>query len=149
MPAKNIRNIQGRKVEDQPVIINNQYSNSAGAEKNTEVGRCLVPLNINGSTYTTDATTARRLPSKGRNVAVYNNSGTVQSLTVGDRDIAAMVALAVGAVDNATKRVGIACKPNDWTYIACYEGQDVITDSANLLVYLIEDDSYIVQEASK
>jgi len=149
MAAKNIRNVQGKKVEDVPVIANNIYNNAAGAQKNAEVGRFLVPLNIDGSTYTTDATTARRLPSKGRNVAVYNNSGVVHSITAGDRDVAAMVALAIGVVDNATRRVGIACPPNAWTYVALYEQQDVISDNAALLVYLIEDDTFIKQEASR
>lgn len=148
MPAKKIRNIEGRKIEDQPVIINNQYSNSAGAEKNTEVGRHLVPLDIDGATWTTDATTARKLPAKGRNIAVYNNSSTLYAITLGNRDEAAMVALAPGVTD-ANKRVGIACKPNDWTYIACYEQQDVISQNVALLVYLIEDDSFIKVEALK
>jgi len=145
---KNIRQLPGKKIEDQPTIVNNQYSNSAGAEKNTEVGRHLIPLNLAAGTYTTDATTARRLPSKGRNIAVYNNAGAVGSITLGD-GVVALASLAPGVVDNATKRVGIACKPNDWTYIACYEQVEVIASANTLLVYLIEDDSYIVQEASR
>lgn len=146
---KTIRNIQGKKVADIPEIQQFVYSNAAGAEKNTDVGKKLVPLSIDGATFTTDATTARKLPSKGRNIAVYNNSAAVHAITTGNRDEAAMVALAAGAVDNATKRVGIACEPNAWTYIALYEDQDVIADSNLLLVYLIEDDSFIVQEATK
>ena len=144
--SKNIRNIPGPKTLDVPNIHNNSYNNAAGAEKNTDVGKYLVPLNINGSTFTTDATTARTLPSKGRNLAVYNKDTAVHAITLGD-GVVVLAALAIGVVDNATKRVGIACKPGDWTYIACYEQVQVISDNANLVVYLIEDDSFIKQES--
>lgn len=148
MTAKNIRNVPGYKIEDSPAIHNNVYNNASGAEKNTDVGKHFVPLNIDGSTYTTDATTARRLPSKGRNIAVYNKGATLRSVTLGD-GVTVLASLAVGVVDNATKRVGIAIKPNDWTFIACYEQVEVISDHADCVVYLIEDDSFIKQEAAR
>jgi len=142
--AKNSRNVKGNKIQDQGAILNNQYSQSAGAEKNTEVGRHLVPLNDGAGGFTTNATTAKILPQLGRNLAIYNN-GAIASLTLGDS--AAVVSLAPGVTD-AAGNVGIALKPNDWTYVACNERRWVIASAATALVYLIEDDSFIAQEVA-
>jgi hypothetical protein len=119
-------------------IVNHSYNQAAGAQKNIEVGKHLVPLKSDATTYTTDASTARALPSKGRNLAIYNNAGTVGVVTLGDS--AGMAALTIGATD-ADGNVGIPCKPNDWTYIACNEKQFVKTSAATLFVFLIEDDT--------
>jgi hypothetical protein len=123
---------------DPSQIVNHSYNQAAGAVKVAEVGRHLVPLKSDATTYTTDATTARALPSKGRNLAIYNNAGAVGAVSLGDD--AAMAALGVGATD-ANGNVGIPCKPNDWTYVACNEKQFVRTSAVTLLVFLIEDDT--------
>lgn len=130
---KSVNNVDPGQIE------RNIYNNAAGAQKNAEVGRHLVPINT-GSAFTTDCTTARSLPSKGRNIAVYNNAGAVGAVTLGDS--AAMAALAAGATD-AQGNVGIPCAPGEWTFIACNEKQFVRTTAATLLVFLIEDDSSI------
>lgn len=140
------RKIIGYRVSDEAHVANMTFNEKSGAQKNMEVGRKLLPLNIDATTYTTDATTIRALPQAGRNLAVYNNSAAVHSATFGES--AAQSALAAGAVD-ASGHVGIACKPNDWTYVAAGESQFIITDSALLFVYLIDDDTFISQEASR
>lgn len=138
------------KVQDPSAIANHTYNQAAGAQKNMEVGRHLRPLNIDATTFTTDATTLRILPSKGKNLAVYNNAGAVGSVTLGSATYVP-TSQAPGAIQASTEgqNVGIACKPNDWTYIACGEQDRVISSAATLLVYLIDDDTYITQEATK
>lgn len=130
-----------QKTVDGLEIANASYSNSSGAQKNAEVGRHLKPLNASGTTFTTDASTARSLPAKGRNLAVYNNAGAIGSVTLGTD--ATVASLAAGVAD-AAGNVGIPCKPNDWTFIACYDKNYVISSAATLLVFLIEDDSTIL-----
>jgi hypothetical protein len=133
------RNIKGNRTYDSSIIEANIYSESAGAQKNSEVGRCLVAI-PNAANGTTNATTAIALPSKGRNLAVYNNSGSLESITLGkDSSVAS---LAPGITD-INKNVGIPCMPNEWTYIACNDKQWVIASAATLLVFLIEDETSI------
>lgn len=134
MNRKNQKNI------DPSSIANQTYSESAGAQKNTEVGRHLVPLKSDGTTYTTDATTVRALPSKGKNLAIYNNSTILYAVTLGSNS--SIAALASGVTD-ANGNVGIPCEKEGWTYIACNDKQYVITQNAALMVFLIEDDSSI------
>lgn len=149
MAPKNIRNVPGNKTHDPSSIINNQYNEASGAEKNTEVGRHLLPipyLLLGVLSYTTDASTIRTLPHKGMNLAIYNNAGAVGSITLGEDG--AQASLAPGVTD-ATGHVGIPCEPNAWTYIACSESQFVIASAATLLVFIIDDNSSIKQEAAR
>lgn len=144
---KNIRNLPSDKVQDPSSISNLTYSNTAGANKNTEVGRHLLPIPVVTAgvlSYKTNVTVATVLPCKGRNLAVYNNAGAVGSITLGED--ATITALAAGVAD-ATGHVGIACPPNDWTYIACGEQNWVIGTAATLLCYLIDDDTSVKQES--
>lgn len=137
-----MRKFPGQKTQDPNAIANLTYNNSSGAQKNAEVGRKLLPLGDGAAGFTTNATTARKLPSKGRNLAVYNSAAAVASVTTGT-NTPALVSQAAGAVQASTngQSVGIACAPNDWTYIACGEHDWVIASAATLLVYLIEDDT--------
>lgn len=138
-----MRKFPGQKTQDPNAIANLTYNNSAGAQKNTEVGRKLVALGDGASGFTTNAAAAaRKLPSKGRNLAVYNNAAAVGSITTGT-NTPALTSQAPGAVLAGTegKSVGIACPPNDWTYIAAADHDWVIASAATLLVYLIEDDT--------
>lgn len=146
--AKNQRTFPGNKVQDPSTIANHTYNEQSGAQKNMEVGRKLLPLGDGASGYTTDATTAKKLPSKGKNLAVYNNAGAVGSVTLGT-NTPALVSQAPGAVQASTngQSVGIPCTPNDWTYIAAGEHDWVIASAATLLVFIIDDNSSIVQEA--
>jgi len=93
--------------------------------------------------YTTDASTIKVLDNLGACLAVYNNSSTVHAVTLGEA--ATQTALAAGVTD-ANGHVGIPCMPNAWTYIACATSRYVITDSASLLVFLIDDNTTIQNE---
>lgn len=148
--AKNQRNFPGQAVQDPSAIANLTYNEQSGAQKNTEVGRKLIALPDGASGFTTNATTAKKLPKKGANLAVYNNAAAVGSITLGTND-PALVSQAPGAVQASTngQSVGIACPPNDWTYIACGDLDWVIASAATLLVYLIDDVSSIKQEAAR
>jgi hypothetical protein len=129
-----------KKNIDPSSIANQMYNEQSGAQKNIEVGRHLAPLKIDATTFTTDASTARALPKKGCNIAVYNNAGAVGAVTLGDA--AGMAALAAGVCD-ASGNVGIPCAPNSWTYIACNDRQWVRTTASTLLVFIIEDDTSV------
>lgn len=145
---KNIRNIPGNSLQDPSTISNLEYSDAAGSKKVSEVGRHLVPLkfvSVGVVTYTTDASTKRVLDNAGACLAVYNNSAGVQSVTLGEDSTIA--SLAVGVTD-ATGHVGIPCAPNSWTYIACGQSNWVITSSAVLLVYVIDDNTSIKQSVN-
>lgn len=140
------RKVLGYRVSDPANIDNMTFNEKAGARKSAEVGRKLIPLKATATTYTTDASTVRSLPSAGRNLAIYNNSSAVHAVTFGED--ATITALAAGVVD-ASGHVGIPCAANAWTYVAAGEQVTVITDSALLLVYLIDDDTFISLEASR
>lgn len=126
--------------QDQSSIDSMLFNPQAGAQKNMEVGRHLLPLKSSGTAFTTDATTARALSSKGKCIAVYNNAGAIGAVTLGDD--AAMAALAAGVCD-ASGNVGIPCAAGQWTYIACYDRQFVKSTAATLLVFEIADDTSI------
>jgi len=134
------RNIPGNQVQDPSAIGILTYSDQAGSVKTSEVGRSLAPLGDGAGGFTTDASTARILPGAGQNLAIYNKSGTVQSVTVSSSG--STTALSIGAT-NAAGNVGVACTPNSWTYVACNQSNWVVTDSSNLVVYLINDYSSI------
>jgi hypothetical protein len=145
IPAnKKIRQSKGKEVYDVNNLQNLLFNKATSAQKNLTVGPHLKPLILNPAapTYTTDATTARAVRS-GSLLAVYNNGG-VASLTLGAD--ASVPALAIGATD-ASGRVGIALKANDWTYVSVYDKHFVITTSATAYVYVIEDDTYISNES--
>ena len=128
----------GDHVQDPSAIAAMEFSEPVGSQKVSEMGRHLVPIPyISGGAiaYTTDASTARVLPSAGKCLAVYNNDTAVASITLGTTT---PVALGVGATD-ASGHVGIPCKPADWTYIACDSNTWVISSAATLLVFIIDD----------
>lgn len=140
------RKMDGARISDQSYISNMAFNERAGANKSTEVGRKLIPLKSNATTFTTDASTARALVAAGKNIAVYNNSNAVKAVTFGEDNT--ITALAAGATD-ASGHVGVACAPNAWTYTAAGESTWVIASDATTLVYLIDDDSYISQESAR
>jgi hypothetical protein len=144
--ANNKRNIKGNKIQDPSIIDAMVYNNAAGSRKSSEVGRHLLPLGDGLGAFTTDASSRRVLPSKGVCLAVYNNSAALGSITLGEDNT--VVSLAAGATD-ASGHVGIPCTPNRWTYIACAEQNWVISSAATLLVFLIDDDTFISQETTK
>ena len=132
---------------DSPSIENMMFSEAAGAQKNSEVGRHLLPIPTPGvgTGFTTAVATATALPKMGQNIAVYNPTGGALAVTLGEDGT--VTALAAGATD-AAGHVGIPCKANDWTYIACAK-QNWIISAAGLFVYLIDDRTSIQPRASK
>ena len=141
--AKNERKIPGDKVRDSGTIKNAEYNEQAGAGKVVEVGPRLIPLNLDGVNFTTDASTIRALSHQGKCLAVYNTTGTVGSITLGES--AAQSSLAAGVTD-AGGHVGIPCIPNGWTRISCGKSQWVISSAATLLVFQVDDDTHIMPQ---
>ena len=124
---------------DPQVAASNSYNDLAGAQKNVSVGPKLKAIKLGEASYTTDATTARQIP-KGTQLAIYNNSGSAESVTFGSTS--AVASAAAGTV-TAAGVVSIALKPNDWTYVSAGKDSWVITSSANALVYVIDDHTWI------
>lgn len=133
-----------KKTHDPHSVVNNSYNEYAGAEKNIQVGPVLKPLKLTAITFTTDASTLRKI-SKGSQLAIYNNAGAVGSVVVSKLQTRTL--LAPGAVDNTAGDgygdVGIPCAPNAWTYVSVWDNSVVITSAATLLVFTIEDDSSV------
>lgn len=115
----------------------NGFNKQAGGAKVLNIGHHLLPL-PNG---VTDASSAAQPVEQGMSIAIYNNSGTVGTVTMGPD--ATVTSLALGAVGTDKKSVGIACKPNDWTYIAVCDKGYIKTSANTLICYLIADDSRI------
>lgn len=140
--AKVIRNLSTTAVVDPSSISVLEYNQSAGSQKVSEVGRRLIPLYNNGA-WTTNATTATTTIA-GKNLAVYNNSSSLATMTLGED--ATITVLAAGVTD-ASGHVGIPCMPNTWTYIACGINTSFIASAATLLVFVIDDQTTIKQES--
>jgi len=138
--AINKRTIPGNQIQDPLAIEALSYSDQSGAYKTVPVGQYLQPLGDGAGGFTTNATTARILPSAGRNLAVYNSDTVVHSVTLGTSG--SMAALAAGATDS-NGNVGIAVPPGTYIYIATYLSNWVRTDSNMLFVYLIGDHTSI------
>jgi len=141
------RNQPGSSVQDPSAISMLQYNNAAGAIKTSEQGQHLLPLPVPGVGvgYTTDVSSAAYpLPGAGKNLAVYNNSNGVLSLTFGSDGTVA--SLAVGIAD-ANGNVGLPCPANSWSFFASGYNSWVISSSANLLVFLINDETNITVQA--
>jgi hypothetical protein len=119
------------------------YNPAAGANKVLSVGPRLLPIPVAGG-YTTNVTAVTALPTLGLNLAIYNNSGTVATVTTGNT--AALTSQAIG-VSDANGNVGVACAPNSYTYLSMGYNQYIIDSSANLIVYIIEDPTMIIKES--
>lgn len=145
MAVKTQRNLQGYDVRDPSIIDNLKYNEAAGADKNMSIGPKLIPLGDGAGGFTTDASTVKILPKGGANLVIFNKSATVAySATVGDSSVSAQ---AIGAVQAGTQFVGVACPPNTYTYISCGNDNYVVTNNNNLVVYLIDDNTYMVVES--
>lgn len=139
--ANNQRTIPGGSVKDPSSISNITYNDAAGSTKISEVGRHLTSfpyISAGVLSYTTNLTTIKALPKPGAGLAVYNKDTVLHAVTLGEANTQS--ALAAGITD-ATGHVGIACAPGTWTYVATGSQGWVITDNANLLVYIIDDNS--------
>lgn len=127
---------KGKNVNFDPqMVASHSYNDHAGAQKNVSVGPKLEAIKLSETSYTTDASTVRRV-GFGKQLAIYNNSSTLYSVTFGDTSA---VAAAASGATTATGIVSIPCKPNDWTYVASGEHDWVITNNVLLLVFIIKD----------
>jgi hypothetical protein len=117
-------------------VIYNKY---AGAQKNIEVGSNLKPIKLSETSWTLDATTARRV-GKGAQVFIYNNSSTVYTVRFGSTS--SVTSGAVADID-ANGQATLPCKANDWTRVSSGTLDWMIANNASLLVYLLIDDTEI------
>lgn len=145
-PTIKNRQVDGAGSRDQSSIDLLIYNERSGARKSMEVGRALLPLQNGAASWTTNASAAPiALPAAGKNLAIYNNSSTVYSVTVGD---STMTAQAVGAVQSGATApfVGVPCQPNSWTYLSTGQWNFVATNNASLQVFLIDDPTFIITQ---
>lgn len=124
-----------------------EFNLKSGAKKILPIGPHLIPIPVvvaGSPTWKTDVSTLTALPTLGLNLAVYNNSSTVKSITIGNTS--SLASLAVGAVD-ANGNVGVACPPNSYTNLSMGVNQWIISSDNTLIVYLVEDDTRITAES--
>ena len=140
MEKKIVRQIDSKQVADPSLVSASTYNQAVGAQKNMDMGHHLRPISIDGTTYTTDLTTSRGV-GKGKTLAIYNNSSTLYSVTLGDSTV---TSLAPGVVSGAN--AGIPCQPNTWTYVATYDKDWAITNNVALLCFVVEDPTYIIDQ---
>lgn len=124
-------------------VVSIEYNPASGAQKSLIVGPRLLPIPTGLGTWKTNITAATALPALGLNLAIYNNSGTAGSVTVGQD--ATVTSQAIGAVD-ANGNVGVACAPNSYTYVSMGYNQWIIGSAATLIAYIIEDPTMIIKE---
>ena len=120
-------------------ISNNSYNDGAGAQKNLPVGPYLKPIQTGAATYITDISAAAVRVGKGVSLSIFNNTATVQSVTIGGSTVAS---LAAGIVD-ANGKVGIALKAYEWTHVNTYDNDYIISSANTVICYVVEDDTYI------
>lgn len=135
-----------RFLQDPYQIKSVEYNPASGGQKSLTVGPRLLPIPIvtaGSATYTTNVTTATALPTKGMNLAIYNNSGTAASITVGQDST--VTSQAIGASDT-NGNVGVALPANAWSYLSPGNNQWIIASAATVIVYIIEDPTSIQQE---
>jgi hypothetical protein len=136
------RAIPGDQQRDPSLIDLLEYNEPTGAKKSLSIGPHLCPLGDGAGGFTTDASTARALPKSGCNLAIFNKStSTAYSVTLGNSSVAAQ---AIGAIQAGTQQVGVACAANSWTYVSAYPESFVVTNNNNLVVYVIDDPTFVV-----
>lgn len=118
-----------------------EYNPASGGCKSLRVGPKLIPIPVSGG-WTTDASSGLILPALGLTLYIYNNSGSVGSVTVSP---ATTTAQAVGAVD-VSGNVGIACPPNAYSHVSMGYNQYIITSASTLIVYIVEDPTRFIQQ---
>lgn len=138
-PKKMVRKQPTRAVEDAANVQAITYNRYSGGFKNLNVGPYLQPLHDGSGGFTTDASAAKAI-AMGSALAVYNNSNQLHSITFGEDGSVTVLASGVASTDG---RVGHPCKPNDWTYFSNAEYGWVIAQSANLMVFIMRDDTNV------
>lgn len=146
--AKINRVIDNAALQDPDQIKSVEYNPQSGAQKSLTVGPRLIPIPIVAAgtpSFTTDVSGKVALPYLGATLAIYNNSGTVGNVTVGETSANTSL-LAIGATD-ANGHVGVACQPNTWTYLSMGNRQWIISNATTTVVYMIEDPTTMAQES--
>lgn len=137
------RSIPGDQSRDPSAVDLLSYNEKSGAKKSLNVGPALIPLGDGAGGYTTNATARKVLPNAGSQLAIYNNAGTVASVTVGDNTVLSQASGAV-QVSGSNVFVGVPLPANSWTYLSSAQWQYVIASAATVLVFLIDDPTFIV-----
>ncbi|HLD91703.1 MAG TPA: hypothetical protein VI911_11950 [Patescibacteria group bacterium] len=122
---------------DPSSVDSNSYNDAAGARKTIEVGHHLKPIKTGATTFTTDCSTKTKV-GKGISLAIFGVADG--SVTIGDSTVAI---LATGVTD-ANGFVGIPVMAEHWIYLNTYTYDYIITSSADIKVFIIEDDTYII-----
>lgn len=144
MPSIKERQIPGDQSRDPSTVELLTYNEKSGARKALNLGPSLLPLGDGAGGYTTDASTSRILPSAGAQLYIYNNDTSVHAVTIGDNT---MTAQAAGAVQSGGTApfVGVPCPPGFWTWLSSGQWNYVQTDSSDLMVFLVDDPTFIFQ----
>jgi len=133
-----IKNRRSAKSNYDPSSVDsNSYNDAAGGRKITNVGHHLKPMKIGAAAWSTDASVARKI-GKGISIAVFAKADG--AITIGE---AGVLSLAAGVVD-VNGCVGIPVLTGQWIYLNTFTYDHIITSSNDLLVYIIEDDTYII-----
>lgn len=143
-PTIKNRTLPGDQSRDPSAVELLTYNEKSGARKSLAVGPALIPLGDGAGGYTTNASTARRvLPNAGSQLAIYNNAAVVGSVTIGDVTVTSQ---APGAVQTSGSNVfvGVPVPAQSWVYLSSAQWQYVIASAATMLVFLIDDPTYIV-----
>jgi hypothetical protein len=141
--AKNNRVVDTKQLQDGMSIEAVQNNPPSGGRKSLTVGPRLLPIPAPAGTWTVTPTTLTPLPKLGLNIAIYNNSGSVGTIVIGGN---AITTLTPGQIDSSGN-VGVPCPPNAWSYLSMGYNQYVITSASTLLVYIMEDPTWIAQES--
>lgn len=147
MPKIQNRAIPGDQSRDPAIVELLTYNERAGARKSINVGPSLLPLGDGAGGYTTDASTKRVLPSAGIQLYVYNNSSSVEAVTLGDTTMTAQAAGAVQTSGSPTAPfIGVPVPPNSYLYISSGIWNYVATNSSSLIVMIVDDPTYIITQ---
>lgn len=118
-----------------------KFNQASGADKVIPAGHHLKPMMTGASTYSTNAT-SRVNVGKGATLAIFNNAATVASVTLGDSTVTSQVP---GAVQAGKSFVGIPLRSYEFTYLNTFDKDYVIASASTVLVYIVEDDTNIMQ----
>lgn len=140
-PRKFIRAAE-TPTNDSGVVDNNTYNDQSGVRKVSDFGKALKPLLIAGA-YTTAINSAPVKIQMGSAIAVYNNSGSVASITFGSANTVSSLAAGVTSVAGD---VGIPLMPNSWTYLNNFNKEWAITSASTAMVFLVEDDTHVFRK---
>ena len=147
-PQIKSRQLPGDQTRDPSVVELLTYNEKTGARKALNVGASLLPLGNGAGGYTTNASTAPLpLPSAGCQVYVYNSSSALYAVTLGDNTMTAQSPGAV-QVGGSAPFVGVPCQPNAWTWVSSGQWNYVATNNAALLVFLVDDPTYIIAQSA-